>query len=62
MKQYVNDPDDQKTDSPPGVPNFIHKEVVEHLAKIERILHRNLTPENKVKAIVVTFANTKAEG
>jgi hypothetical protein len=62
MKKYVNDPDDPKTDSPPGVPRFIYDEVSAHLARIHSIIRRNLTPENKVKAIADTFiANEKVE-
>jgi hypothetical protein len=61
MKKYVNDPDDPKTDAPHPVPRFIYDEVAAHLAKIHSILRRNLTPENKVKAIADTFANASLD-
>jgi hypothetical protein len=51
MKRFVNDPDDVKADGPTPVPRFIYDEAVSRLVKIDTILRRNLTPENKVALI-----------
>lgn len=55
MKQYTNDPDNPKTDSPLPVPDFIYREVTNQLEQIHSIVCSNLSPEEKTKAISHVF-------